>query len=127
MILRLAMPFVHTSVEWGSVERWHVSAGDPIRFGTDVCDLVITEIKKLSRSAAGDKITSQRVMFRVRITASEPAILRQIQADRGSPVNIGDLLALVSTEPDELLELSPASPLLRVVADRLDADDNDDH
>jgi pyruvate/2-oxoglutarate dehydrogenase complex dihydrolipoamide acyltransferase (E2) component len=126
--LRLEMPFVDKSVHRGAVYRWHISEGDPIHFGTDVCDLLITEIKRLRRSVSGDEIASQSVMFLVRITASEPATLRVIQAKEGSSISVGDLLAIVSTEPAEPIGEGPplGAPLLRVVAERVDAAEVDD-
>jgi hypothetical protein len=122
------MPFVDKSIDRGAVYRWHIGEGDPIDFGTDVCDLLITEVKRLKRSQDGDEVMSQRVRFLIRITASEAATLRVIEAETGSDISVGDLLAIVSTEPAEPIgEVPPAgAPLLRVVAERVDTAEVDD-
>jgi pyruvate/2-oxoglutarate dehydrogenase complex dihydrolipoamide acyltransferase (E2) component len=123
----MVMPFVDKTVERGSVHRWHVGEGDPINFGTDVCDLLITEVKRLKRSERGDEVAIQRVRFLVRITAAEPATLRLIRAERGSDVSVGDLLAIVSTEPAEPVgEVPPDGPSLRVAAERVENAEVDD-
>jgi hypothetical protein len=116
MNLRLEMPFVTKQVRSGSVESWHLREGDHIDFGADLCDLLIAQVHKLD-TAHPERMVPRRVSYRVRIRASESGVLRSIRATEGSEVRVGDLLAVVSTDPGESIDLLPDTPALRVVTD----------
>ena len=118
MQLRLEMPFVAKAMRHGTVAQWHVGEGSVIDFGSDLCDVLITEMDH--------RQTTVPVSYRVRIRASEPGILRAINAVEGSLVAIGDLLGVVSTDPSEPVDAEPAVGALamRVVAN--DASEEDD-
>jgi pyruvate/2-oxoglutarate dehydrogenase complex dihydrolipoamide acyltransferase (E2) component len=112
--LRLEMPFIGRHVRWARVARWHASENDTFGFGTDLCDVLITEF-----STHADPNGSAR--FCVRITAAESGVLQSIHAAEGFRVEIGDLLGVVATDPAELDGPLPDDALaLRVVTDEID-------
>jgi pyruvate/2-oxoglutarate dehydrogenase complex dihydrolipoamide acyltransferase (E2) component len=126
MKLRLEMPFVAKQIRSGSVACWHLGEGDQFGFGTDLCDVLITEVDTFDK-AHSDRLVPVDVRYHVRIRSSEPGILRSILSTVGSDVVVGDLLAMVSTNPGEVTdELSPVgAPTLRVVADMIRPGEDD--
>jgi pyruvate/2-oxoglutarate dehydrogenase complex dihydrolipoamide acyltransferase (E2) component len=129
MQLRLEFPSLPTPVSGALVARWHVSEGDRVEFGDDLVDLTITEIEHLSRPrrrgnlrrAESDRRVGRRVQFDVRLTASEPGVLRHVTAAPETAVAVGDVLAILSTDPHEPVDRASAgAAAFRVVANTLD-------
>jgi hypothetical protein len=100
------------------MEAWHVREGDHFGFGTDLCDVLITEVERV-RGAQSDPLVAAPVRYRVRIRSWEAGILGSILIAEGREVSVGDLLAVVSTDPAEPTDRLPPvdAPALRVVAD----------
>jgi pyruvate/2-oxoglutarate dehydrogenase complex dihydrolipoamide acyltransferase (E2) component len=119
------MPFVDRIVRSCSIAAWHVREGDHFGFGTDLCDMLITEVEGRSGTIAPAEPIAVR--YRVRIRSSEPGILGAILVAEGSDVSVGDLLAVVSTDPAELTDDPPpvGAPALRVVADPIRPGEDD--
>lgn len=133
MILRLQVPFLETFAEEGNVEKWHVKEGDALQFGDPICDIALSRwiaLRKTKRAVNLIKITGKgpgnvkhnfekregRGVLVMRVVASEGGYLREVRAPEGQTVSVGDLLALVTTDPDELVNDDLAAPAMRVVA-----------
>jgi hypothetical protein len=104
---------------------WHVREGDHFGFGTDLCDVLITEVER-QRGLIGPRHPVP-VRYRVRIRSSEAGILGSILIAEGRDVSVGDLLAVVSTDPAEPTDRLPpvGAPALRVVADPIRPGEDD--
>jgi len=113
--LRFEMPFIGRQVGWATVARWHATENDAFGFGTDLCDVLITEIK-VERP---DQNPTAPVRFHVRITAAESGVLRSIHATEGCRVEVGDLLGVVATDPAELDGPLPDDALALRVTDEI--------
>jgi pyruvate/2-oxoglutarate dehydrogenase complex dihydrolipoamide acyltransferase (E2) component len=115
--LRLEMPFVAKQVRSCSLAAWHVREGDHFGFGTDLCDVLITEVEGQKGTIGPQHPVPAR--YRVRIRSSEAGVLASILIAEGGDVSVGDLLAMVSTDPAEPTDRLPpvGAPALRVVAD----------
>ena len=107
------------------MSAWHVREGEQFGFGTDLCDVLITEVEDQPGTTGPQH--AMPVGYRVRITTSEGGILRSIRVAEGSEVSVGDLLAVVSTDAAEPTdELPPeGAPALRVVAEPIPPGEDD--
>ena len=139
MILRLQVPFLETFARGGTVASWHASEGDLLRFGDPICDIALSEwmaLRKTKRAINLVRIHGKgqekvrhdfelrqgRGVLTMRIVASEDGYLRQVLAATGRRGNVDDLLAFVSTEPQEPLATdTSAAPAMRVVATSAEA------
>jgi pyruvate dehydrogenase E2 component (dihydrolipoamide acetyltransferase) len=88
MVLRLLMPYVDRTVRGGAVRTWHKREGDRVEYGDDLFDLA----------------AAIRGLIVVRVTASDQGYLRRIYAEEGAQRDENELLALLTTEPDEPLD-----------------------
>jgi hypothetical protein len=123
--LRLEMPYVAKMIRRATLLRWHVGEGSPIAFGTDLCDVHITEVDWIRRNP--DRVEPMGVDYQVRITSSEPCFLRVVHTAEGAEVAIGDLLGVASTDPSEPVDTVPPTgvPAVRVVADDVPTEEDD--
>lgn len=132
MILRLEVPFLETFSNTGQVTQWHVRAGDKVDFGDPICDIALSEWRALRKTKRAVNIVkvrdenskvrhefetrSGRGVLNLRVIASESAFIRQIDIPAGRKAGVGNLLGLVSTDPDEPIVNNPEAPTMRVVA-----------
>jgi pyruvate/2-oxoglutarate dehydrogenase complex dihydrolipoamide acyltransferase (E2) component len=134
MILLLQVPFLETFSHGGTITRWHVAEGDLLEFGDAICEVALSEwmaLRKTKRALNLVRIRDHgqtkvkhnfelrkgRGVLVMRIVASESCYVRRLDADVGKRVKVGDLLGLVSTEPDDLMPADPSgAPTMRVVA-----------
>lgn len=132
MILRLEVPFLETFSNKGQVTQWHVQPGDKVDFGDPICDIALSEWRALRKTKRAINIVkvrdenskiqhefenrSGRGVLNLRVVASESAFIRQIEIATGTKAGVGDLLGLVSTDPDEPIVNNPEAPTMRVVA-----------
>jgi hypothetical protein len=152
MLLKLLLPYYNRMVTGGFILHWHKAEGDHVAFGDDLLDLKVEEIlvtqllpfdvpKQIellsSAQAAALQLAGvdvdiarstpqpdrQAAEFCMRITSSDEGYLRRIIAQKGEQRQIGDLLAVFSTEENELLEEADKSLALasgfRVVANMI--------
>ena len=141
MICKLEMPLIDPSLRGGHVVRWTKQVGDPIGFGDEICIVALDEFAALRRTAratllSGRKrknlksdleVRSGKVFLEVALTSSDHGVLRRIIKEQGDQITIGDTLAIVTSEVEEDLGQELAwddAPVLRVVANPLDDDDN---
>lgn len=133
MILRLQVPFLETFSEEGSVVKWHVKEGDELQFGDPICDIALSQwmaLRKTKRAVSLIKITGKsqgnvkhnfekregRGVLVMGVVASEAGYLRDVRAPEGKTVSVGDLLALVTTDPTEPVRDDLEASAMRVVA-----------
>jgi pyruvate/2-oxoglutarate dehydrogenase complex dihydrolipoamide acyltransferase (E2) component len=112
--MRLVVPYVDRLIKGGAVAAWHKREGDRVDYGDDLVDLE----------------ASVRGVTLVRVTASDSGVVRRISASEGTERQEGELLALLSTEPDEPVDEAPAavaaSSVFRVVANIVDPGSGED-
>lgn len=136
MILRLEVPFLETFSHKGVVTAWHVREGAKVEFGDPICDMALSEWRALRKTKRAINIVKLRDpnnsvqhefetrqgrgVLNMRIVASEAAYIRRIDVPAGKSAGVGDLLALVSTDPAEPLVDVPGAPAMRVVATSVD-------
>jgi pyruvate/2-oxoglutarate dehydrogenase complex dihydrolipoamide acyltransferase (E2) component len=115
MKMRLEMPLVDASFRGGKVVTWHVSEGDQIDLGAELCTVALDEFAVLRRTSratllargrrrrlrGGMEVRTGKVVAEAMIRASDRAVVRAITKAPGDPVATGDLLAIVSTSGDE--------------------------
>lgn len=117
MLLRLVIPRFDRSVQRGSVAKWHKAEGEWVSYGDDLLDLKVEEIKIMKRSSAAaavlhdqhlpqDTYSSGQLDWLVRVTSSDVGVLRRIDAAEGSRWEIGDRLAVLTTDADEPIDRS---------------------
>jgi pyruvate/2-oxoglutarate dehydrogenase complex dihydrolipoamide acyltransferase (E2) component len=127
VILRLELPALEWGVQTGAVARWLKQPGDRIEYGDVICDVAGRQSESVSRTkdafhladpssyrpgTSGRRAVRMQVQFR--LLAAEPGFLRDVQAQEGDVVQVGGLLALVSTEESE--PVVPATSTMRVAA-----------
>ncbi|MBV1917748.1 MAG: hypothetical protein KUG65_06765 [Sphingomonadaceae bacterium] len=96
MLLKLVVPTIQNKLERVRIDGLGVVVGDKVSPGAKLLEFT----SGLDQAAMHDcpPITSYRM------TSSETAWVRQLVAREGEDAMSGDLLALLSTDPDESLE-----------------------
>jgi pyruvate/2-oxoglutarate dehydrogenase complex dihydrolipoamide acyltransferase (E2) component len=137
MILRLETPMLDQSLMGGHVLDWAVSAGDSFGFGDLICNIEFNQFAALRRTARATKLSSRRnkslksslevregkVSLVVAVTAADSGWVREIVAGPGADVKVGSLLAVVTTDASEPLELDgdlDSAPAVRVTPNVVD-------
>jgi hypothetical protein len=116
MILKLILPVPEAdrSIRRVSVLKWHKSEGDTVTYGDALCDVWVEEGQRLYRGAwRPDRVLgflAKRSASRyirspknvgLCITSSDVGVLRAICAREGTKVEVGGLLAMLTTEEGE--------------------------
>jgi multidrug efflux pump subunit AcrA (membrane-fusion protein) len=122
MLLDVSLPPADSAFRAGSVAKWHVNEGDPVNFGTILCDVAIDEFAALQRTkrasllGSTSKLRQRRVkdgidhregrgQVVIRLISVETGMtVKEIAVPDGGRVEIGDLLARLgsgSTEDDD--------------------------
>lgn len=131
MILKVEMPYFDRQVNKGSIVKWHKAEGDYINFGDPLFDIMVEEITKLKRIKEGqartvgmEKGTLTGLEFTICVTSSDMGYLRKISAGEGAEREIGEVVAAVTTTPEETVDESAisASPAFRVIANVAEED-----
>ena len=125
MLLKLVLPFFDRAAECGSIAKWHKKEGDWVNYGDDILDIQIEEAKVFiervdpgsilgpsgpdaNTSNQSDTVSSDRFDWRMRLTSSDMGVLRRITKGEGDHWEIGDTLAIITTEEEESAEASEA-------------------
>ena len=149
MLLKLLLPHYNRMITRGSIAKWHKAEGERVGFGEDLFDLKVEAVQinrllpfdvpeqiellvnaqaavrqlsdeELMSAAPGPDADSSPWVFGMRITSSDRGILRKIYAREGDARQVGDLLAVLSTEENEPLPEADQAPreagVFRVVA-----------
>lgn len=120
MILRLVLPpsDADKSIRHFSVLKWHKLEGDTVAYGEALCDVWADEGHRLYRPRRPDRVlsflgkrSSTRYLTKtrnllLRIISSDVGVLRQVYTQAGATVEVGGLLALLTTDEDEDLAAS---------------------
>jgi len=140
MLLKLMLPFFDRAAERGSIAQWHKKEGDWINYGDDILDIQIEEAKVFiervdpgsilgpggDNSNQGGTVSSDRFDWRLRLTSSDMGVLRRITAGEGSHWEIGDTLAVITTDDEESADASEseieAASSFRVVVNAIQDD-----
>jgi multidrug efflux pump subunit AcrA (membrane-fusion protein) len=133
MLLKLLLPQYNHMVTGGSIAQWHKAEGEWVTFGDVLFDLKVERIQitrllpfdvprqiemLVNAQAAARHLSDEEVgiaapvlqsdcqlaVFRMRIASSDHGILRKIYAKEGEHREVGDVLAVLSTEEDEPIE-----------------------
>lgn len=131
MILKLEMPYYDRAVERGTIVKWHKAEGEWVNFGDDLFDIKVEEVTKLKRVKQGQGKTLDMVKgtlggleFYIHVTSSDMGFLRKIYAEDGQVLEIGDVVATVTTTAAEPFDVDQASvaatPAFRVVTNVAD-------
>lgn len=103
MLFKLEMPFVDARVQWLRLTRWHKGEADRVDYGEKLCDLnaggtVGSFTKRVLRALVRRTV---RFEYRVTLVSSDQGYLRTISAAAGDRIDVGQVLALLSTQADE--------------------------
>jgi hypothetical protein len=120
MILRLVLPSFDPAVASARLISWSAHEGSPVNFGDNLCEFAVEEMvrhrqdfhfRSFESILRGDEqalptfaYKVSDVQYRVRLVSSEAAWLRRIAARDNEVVEVGDLLALFTTSPDDALD-----------------------
>jgi hypothetical protein len=93
VLLKLVMPTIHSKMDSARIDVINVSVGDALERGARLLEFTMG----LDAASAHDcpPLTSYRM------TLSEAAWLRQLNVKQGADLVSGDVLALLTTEPEE--------------------------
>jgi multidrug efflux pump subunit AcrA (membrane-fusion protein) len=151
MLSKLLMPHYNRMVTGGVIVQWHKAEGEWVTFGDDLFDLKVEAVQvtrllpfdvpkqiemlvnaqAAARHLSDEEVTiadltphadSQRAVFFMRIASSDQGILRKIFAKEGDRRDVGDLLAVLSTEATEPIAADHAltgASVFRVVANMI--------
>lgn len=133
MLLRIVIPMINPSLRGGTLVTWHKEEGDIIGYGDDLCTIALDDFaivrrtgratllsgRKMSRQKSDVESRSGRAHVPMVVTASDRGVLARVIKAEGTPVGVGDLVAVAAT--DEMADPgTPESwekaPLMRVVA-----------
>jgi hypothetical protein len=122
MLLKLVIPQFDRLAQGGTVTKWLKSEGEWVNYGEDLLDISIEEMKVLKQRTAsarqildesafdgvkaGETFSSNRWDWPMRITSSDMGILRRIEAKEGDQWEVGHLLAVLTTEEDEPIDVA---------------------
>lgn len=119
MILRLNVPFVDPSLHWVRVGRWCMADGDRVGWGDVLCELLVEECDRLYRDGRPGRLAQMlvdpsavmkrkyltvEVDYRLAIRSSDVGYLRVICAAEDQTVEVGGVLAVLSTGPEEVID-----------------------
>lgn len=116
MLLKLEMPFVNPIITEGVVEKWHIALGDTVSYGDPVCDVRIERTIGIKRKImayqllGGGRKKQQKeergekpVNALVHVKASDGGMLRDIVAGPGDVVQVGEVMAVFSTDANDAI------------------------
>ncbi len=123
------MPVIEPAIEIAHVVAWHRSIGSEVRFGQELCEVSVTEMKRLSRQTTARQVVGWRkkktpeyfqrtnLTVHYRLVSVDNAFLRKV-TDQPT-VGVGKFLAAFSTTEDEPLpdNLDDIGTSFRVVID----------
>ena len=120
MLLKFVLPFFDRAAECGSIAQWHKNEGDWINYGDDIVDIQIEKAKVFIERVdpgsilgpggqganEGGTVSSDTFDWRMRVTSSDMGVLRRITSANGSHWEIGDTLAIITTDEEESADAS---------------------
>jgi pyruvate/2-oxoglutarate dehydrogenase complex dihydrolipoamide acyltransferase (E2) component len=141
VILRLTLPFLAPNVQWARLVAWHKSEDAQVAPGDRLCTLAVEEILRRRQKfhpglihaiVHSDELTLDeieykvgRLEYRMALYSSDIGWMRAACASEGERLEIGGLLGVLATEPDDELvactAVDASSPVFRVVADLVES------
>jgi len=110
MYLKLVLPEFSKEVRSGTIARWHVVEGARVDFGADLFDLRVTERFKMARPGAANSVihmgSSEPKLVRrttdvlFRVVSADVGTLVSVLSPLGGSVDMGDIVGVVSTDPE---------------------------
>ncbi len=112
MLFKLTLPYIDKRIEGGRIIRWYKQLGDWVDYGEDLCEIQVENKKHLNRpksaiailspfSHQGDHFLTITTGEKLKICASDTGFLRLIAAPEKKYVTVGNLLAILTSDPDE--------------------------
>ena len=115
MMLQLRLPFIEKGVDDARVVKWLIAHGDRVEPGEDI--MVIDSetrtklevprnaklVSRLNKAAPRTGTRQVKIRVRLRLTATEPAIARELLGVVGRTYRAGDLLGTFTTDRGEEL------------------------
>ena len=120
MLLHVTVPPDNAAFRGGELVNWYVDEGDPLSFGTVLCDISIDDFMALQRTKRASLLGStsrirQRKVFDgtyrregrgsviIRLTCAETdMVLKQKTVTEGERITIGSALAVIGTPDAEM-------------------------
>ena len=126
MILKLLFPHINRQITEGSIVKWHKSEGEWVDHGDDLFDIEIRKVQKIKREKNPQQIiknllklnkipretfvknnrSGQPLQAIVRVSSSDIGFLRCIYIKSSEEQKVGTVLAILTTEENEQINLS---------------------
>jgi hypothetical protein len=142
MLLQVTVPPDNAAFRGGELVNWYVNEGDPLPFGTPLCDISIDDFMALQRTKRASLLGStSRLRQRkindgkyrregrgsviIRLTCAESdMVLKQKMVNEGERVTIGSAVGLIGTPDSEMGEGVPVTEA-RIAVDYPDPEEFD--
>ncbi len=142
MLLQVTVPPDNAAFRGGELVNWYVQEGDPLSFGTALCDISIDDFMALQRTKRASLLgTTSRLRQRkindgkyrregrgsvvIRLTCAESdMVLKQKMVNEGERVAIGSAVGLIGTADAELGDDLPVTEA-RIAVDYPDPEEFD--
>lgn len=127
-VMRLRVPRYDRRTERGRIARWHILPGTPVSRGDDLLDVLFEDLplrvdhheagRDRRRPTTGRRRTRERSLLTT-VVAASTGFVASVTADEGSPVAVGDTVAIVApAATDRALSLDDAESDFRVATRR---------
>lgn len=125
MLLKVTVPSANVAFRGGELVNWYVKEGDPLSFGTVLCDISIDEFVALRRTkrasllGSTSRLRQRRVndgldhregrgSVTIRLTCAESGmVLKRRDVAKGERVSVGTLVGVIGTPDAEIGESLP--------------------
>ncbi|REK25387.1 MAG: hypothetical protein DWQ40_00750 [Actinobacteria bacterium] len=142
MLLQITVPQAYAAFRGGELASWHVKEGDPLEFGTVICDISIDEIVGLRRTKRASLLGSTSLLRKrkvndgldhrqgrgavlIRLTSAENGmVMRKRAVEEGQRVVVGSMVGLIGSPDAEIPDELPDTQA-RIAVDFPDPDDFD--
>ncbi|MEA5577343.1 hypothetical protein [Anabaena sp. UHCC 0451] len=115
MLFKLTLPYIDKKIAGGRIIRWYKQLGDWVDYGEDLCEIQVENKKGLNRpkgaiailspsSHQGDRFLTVVASEKLKICTSDTGFLRLIAAPEKKYVTVGNLLAILTSDPDEPID-----------------------
>ncbi len=145
MIMRLEMPMIDASLLSGRLVRWRKMEGEEFSFGDILCEISLEEFAALRGNKSATALSGRgrwgrsgrsrvevregKVRLDVAVSTADSGRVRKLVAAEGEVVQVGALLAVVSTSDHGDIGSSgdwASAPPLRTATNTIGATDADD-
>lgn len=142
MLLQVTVPLDNVAFRSGELVNWYVEEGDPVPFGTALCDISIDEFVAMQRTKRAQLLGSTRRLRQRKISdgisrregrgsvtirlrcAENNMVLKEKAVVEGGRITIGSTVAVIGTQDAELGDRVPTTEA-RIAVDYPDPADFD--